>query len=171
MNADVRRRVVAIASTALLVIVAIGAIIWAMLLPEPWRDVPYNATNGTDAQLSSGSEHPEFTGPDKYDLLNAWNNLHTGLGREVLEDGVVTDDELAEVRTAYNECLSVYGLQAQPVDGGGGEVIVTVRGSIGSQEKNEIIRQCGVESDYVTLRDVASKDGGHPSLSVEMPGL
>ena len=167
MNAAARRRVRALAA-CLLTALVFGGLVWAVPLPEPWRDVPSDAADGTSRPLPSGSEHPAFAGPRKYELLKAWNNLHTESGRKALEDGVVTDGELSEAHTVYNECLSVYGLQSRPVDGGEGETVVTVRGSMDERERDGVIRQCGVESDYATLRGVTSQEGGHPSSRVEM---
>ncbi|WP_055426635.1 hypothetical protein [Bifidobacterium aesculapii] len=167
MSAAARRRVCTV-TACLLTALALGGLVWVAPLPEPWRDVPSDAADGTSRPLPSGSRHPAFTGPRKYELLDAWNNMHTESGRKALEDGMVTDGELSEAHTVYNECLSVYGLQSRPVDGGEGETVVTVRGSMDERERDGVIRQCGAESDYTTLRGVASQGDSHPSSRVEM---
>lgn len=137
------------------------------LLPEPWRDVQSNARAGTNDALPTTSEHPDFTGPHKYEFLNAWNNLHTELGRDVLEDGVVTDDEWNEVFSAYNQCLSVYGLQSRPiVDDDGktnGQTVVSIRGSMSSEQQSTIIDQCAIDSDYRWIEPLAAYGSDHPA--------
>ncbi|PLS25686.1 hypothetical protein BLI708_08330 [Bifidobacterium imperatoris] len=145
------------------IILAIGIIIAVLLvslLPQPWSDVASNASNDSSRTLPTTSEHPEFTGPHKYEALTAWNNLHTELGRSILEDGVVTPVELAKVRKTYNECLSVYGLQAKTITDGNGEAIgesvVPIRGSMNSQQRSAVIDQCRAESDYQWLESLAN---------------
>ncbi|PLS26223.1 hypothetical protein [Bifidobacterium parmae] len=129
------------------------------LLPRPWSDVASNAGDGSSRTLPTTSDHPEFTGPHKYEALDAWNNLHTELGRSILEDGTVTPDELAEVRKAYNACLSVYGMQVRTItDGDGnpiGESVVPVRGSMDDRRQSSIVDQCRIESDYQWLEPLA----------------
>ncbi|PJM79790.1 hypothetical protein [Bifidobacterium scaligerum] len=145
------------------IILAIGiiiAVLLASLLPQPWSDVVTNAGNDSSRTMSTTSEHPGFTGSHKYEALTAWNNLRTELGRSILEDGVVTPAELAKVRKAYNECLSVYGLQAKTIiDGSGeaiGESVVSIRGSMNSQQQSDVIDQCRTESDYQWLEPLAN---------------
>ncbi|MBT1175148.1 hypothetical protein JS530_06505 [Bifidobacterium sp. LC6] len=145
------------------VVLAIGiiiAVLLASLLPQPWSDVATNASNDSSRTMPTTSEHPEFTGPHKYEALTAWNNLHTELGRGILEDGTVTPAELAEVRKAYNECLSVYGLQAKTITDDNGEAIgesvVPIRGSMNSQQQSAVIDQCRTESDYQWLEPLVN---------------
>lgn len=140
----------------------------AASLPQPWSGVAADARDGTSRTLATGSDHPEFTGPHKYETLDAWNNLHTELGRSILEDGVVTPGELAEVRKAYNACLSVYGMQAKTItDGDGepiGESVVPVRGSMDGLRRSAVIDQCRTESDYRWLEPLAgSQASGQPA--------
>ncbi|KAB7788519.1 hypothetical protein [Bifidobacterium cebidarum] len=146
---------------ALILAVCIAiAVLLTSLLPQPWSDVASNARNGSSRTLPTGSEHPEFTGPNKYEALTAWNNLHTELGRNILEDGVVTPDELVEVRKAYNACLSVYGMQAKTITDSNGEAIgesvVPIRGSMSGEQQSSIVSQCGTESDYRWLEPLAN---------------
>lgn len=145
------------------IILAIGiiiAVLLASLLPQPWSDVVSNASNDSSSTMPTTSEHPEFTGPHKYEALTAWNNLHTELGRNILEDGVVTPVELAKVRKTYNECLSVYGLQAKTITDGNGEAIgesvIPIRGSMNGQQQSAVIDQCRAESDYQWLEPLAN---------------
>ncbi|NEG54719.1 hypothetical protein [Bifidobacterium platyrrhinorum] len=154
----------------LAVILAIGIILAVLpvsLLPQPWSDVASNAGDDSSRTMPTTSEHPEFTGPHKYEALTAWNNLHTGLGRSILEDGVVTPDELAEVRKAYNECLSVYGMQAKTITDGNGEAIgesvVPIRGSMSGRQQSSIIEQCRTESDYRWLEPLATAQSAEQS--------
>lgn len=158
----------AITAIMLASVIAIAVLLTA-LLPQPWSDVASNASNGSNSALPTTSEHPEFTGPHKYELLNAWNNIHTALGRSILEDGKVSADELAQVHKAYNECLSVYGLQAKTItDSSGasiGETIVPIRGSMSGEQRTSIIDQCQTESDYRRLASLAETDQGRDNQS------
>ncbi|PJM77413.1 hypothetical protein [Bifidobacterium felsineum] len=149
---------------------AIGIIIAVLLvslLPQPWSGVVSNASNDSSRAMLTTSEHPEFTGPHKYEALTAWNSLHTELGRSILEDGVVTTGELVKVRKAYNECLSVYGLQAKTITDGNGEAIgesvVPIRGSMSSQQQSAVIDQCRTESDYRWLEPLANAQSAEQS--------
>ncbi|MBT1163545.1 hypothetical protein [Bifidobacterium felsineum] len=162
---DWRRR-----NLAVVITLAIGimiAVLLVSLLPQPWSDVASNASNDSSRAMPTTSEHPEFTGPHKYEALTAWNNLHTELGRSILEDGVVTTGELVKVRKAYNECLSVYGLQAKTITDGNGEAIgesvVPIRGSMSSQQQSAVIDQCRTESDYRWLEPLANAQSAEQS--------
>lgn len=151
----------------ILAIAAVAVTVSVSFLPEPWRDVQSNARAGTNDPLLTTSEHPDFTGPHKYEFLNAWNNLHTELGRDVLEDGVVTDSEWNKVFAAYNQCLSVYGLQSRPVvDENGntnGQSVVSIRGSMSSEQQSSIIDQCAIDSDYRWIEPLAAYGSDHPA--------
>ncbi|MBW3089133.1 hypothetical protein [Bifidobacterium miconisargentati] len=159
-------------TAVILALAAIAVTVAVSLLPEPWRDVQSNAKTSANDPLPTTSEHPDFTGPHKYEFLNAWNNLHTEVGRDVLEDGVVTDDERSEVFLAYNQCLSVYGLQSRPfVDENGktnGQTVVSIRGSMSSEQQSDVIDQCAIGSDYRWIEPLAAYGSDHPAALGDM---
>ena len=99
---------------------------------------------------TSLAEHPDFSGPWKWELTHAWANLNSDYGRTVLADGTISDSETTELNKRYNTCLAPYGLQSRILESGG-STLVKVRGSISNDRMSEVATQCGLQTDANTL--------------------
>ncbi|MBT1172071.1 hypothetical protein JS528_01575 [Bifidobacterium sp. MA2] len=116
----------------------------------PWNTPVVTASDATGEKTAyANGGHPDFTGPDRITLTMIWNGLTSRLGREVFEDGVVTDAEMNRVERAYNACLSVYGIQSRDLDNG--ESFSQVHGSLDDDGMERAIQRCQSDTDYGTL--------------------
>lgn len=105
---------------------------------------------------TSLAEHPDFSGPWKWELTRAWANLNSDYGREVLADGAISADEATELNKRYNTCLAPYGLQSRILTSGS-YTLVKVRGSISDNRMSTVAAQCGLRTDANALIELHDK--------------
>lgn len=144
-----RQRIGAALVCAAIIVMILAAMVAGRL--NPLRNtIPETATDESTSLPISGI-HPDFTGPDRIALVQLWNSLHSQTGRDALRDGKITDEEMNRIAKVYNECLSVYGLQSQSINGGAGEAVVQMRGTLTSEQQTVIVNRCGADMDYNEL--------------------
>lgn len=99
-------------------------------------DSPDNSQPPKSAEVQA----PEFSGPYKDDLKQAWVESNSDFVREVLADQIVSDQEWAEVVSAMDKCFTENGLSFKGFDDGGGYSLGPA--SISSDEINDIQLTC-----------------------------
>ncbi|MDR0849567.1 MAG: hypothetical protein LBN10_11125 [Propionibacteriaceae bacterium] len=99
---------------------------------------------------------PGFSGPWAIELQQAYENVSSPVAKAILADGVITDEEMEEVRAAQKECLENLGcvvLELNPdgsanirppqEDGESFEVL--------TQRTGELQQQCEVQTSWSTI--------------------
>ena len=96
---------------------------------------------------------PGFSGPWATELQQAYENVSSPVAKAILEDGVITEEEMEEVRTAQIECLENLGcivLELNP--GGSADILPPQEGGesfeVLTQRMNGLQQQCSVQTGW-----------------------
>jgi hypothetical protein len=104
----------------------------------------------------SGGE-PEFAGPYAADLREVYEDENAPqIVKTVLADGVITEDELAEVRSAQVACLEAVGVSVLQLDASGESYLVLrdpgeLSLEAGEARTNELAGECSRQTGWVAL--------------------
>ncbi|GAB2985440.1 hypothetical protein [Frigoribacterium salinisoli] len=104
----------------------------------------------TDDGRTSSSDAPLFSGPWAAEFTSAYQEAESDFVRAVLEDELITDQELSEMRDKFTECLSAYALT---------DVVFDDDGSFSLNEPddadfdtvNDQVHGCSVESGELEI--------------------
>lgn len=75
----------------------------------------------TTVPLPSGAPVPEFTGPYAAEFKAAYVNSTSDLQRKVLQDGRISEAEMAALADAMNQCVARYGISGYAFDPDGSD--------------------------------------------------
>lgn len=144
---------------ALLAVSAVvaGATFGGCSSPEP-SPASSPGTQSAGQQSGTGGTQisaPEFQGPFAEEFRDAYQDASTDLGRQILEDGVITAAEFAEVEAIMIACLLENGVEVQgglvgDGSGGVGYEAQNLR-EISQEEDGEIETSCEQASDAVKI--------------------
>lgn len=112
--------------------------------------LPVGCSSSTGRSPSSGAggadnqAMPRFTGPYADDLRSAWIESRSTFVRGVISDGVITDQEWAEVAHRLAQCLAAKGLKFTGFRPDGSYSVDT--GSVPGDQANAELPSCERES-------------------------
>lgn len=102
-----------------------------------------------DIELSD-VDVPEFSGPWAGEFANVYRRTQTDFERAILEDGEISDQEIAEAKDKFRTCLSDYGF-SNIVMGDDGSFSVTNPADLDAGAAEERVSTCSVESGEQTV--------------------
>jgi hypothetical protein len=106
---------------------------------------------------------PDFTGPWASDLRAAYLKTANELTRRILEDGQISDAEMAEEDAQYSECLRNIGFTDIQI-GQGGEMSVSPPADLlGEPDKvNDLVTECGESTGWNSVSSLQLYMAGNP---------
>lgn len=115
----------------------LGITVFALTGCAGSNDAPIGAPPTTQ---TSELERPTFEGPFAAELQAAWDESGSDFVQSVVHDGVVSDQEWAELGSRMTQCLAEYGIKFEGFDGNG-----RYNGSgstLSSEDLNEALSGC-----------------------------
>ena len=109
----------------------------------------------TSGQNAATGEVPEFTGPWAGEFAAEYQRSESEFVRAVLRDGTITDQELAETRTKFSECLSAHGFTNIQFEQDGAFEFKAPE-SADQATVEEQVKSCSADSGEETLAALAS---------------
>ena len=104
----------------------------------------------TDDGRTHSSEAPPFSGPWAAEFTSEYQEAESDFVRAVLEDEVITDQELSEMRDRFAECLSAYAITDVVLDDDG-SVSLTYPDGADSDTVNDQVLGCSKESGELQI--------------------
>jgi hypothetical protein len=95
--------------------------------------------------VAAPTEVPDFEGPYVQDLTRIYRETDIDFVRQVLVDGKVSDQELAEMRQRFDDCTAAFGITGVEF---GPDGSISLEGPEGADptEVNNRVKQCSHES-------------------------
>lgn len=111
------------------------------------------------------SNTPEFSGPYATELRSAWQESESDFFRAVIEDEVISDQELSEVGTRLDECLREAGLDfgGFSSDDGLSTGYSVSPSSMDDAEQNRVIDACDAQLGIMFLLPLHDNMSNNPS--------
>jgi hypothetical protein len=106
---------------------------------------------------------PEFTGPYAGGFSNAWQKVDNELSRSILADGVITAQEISELKQTYMVCLIGSGFSDVEIGQNGEESLTIPEAMKGDPERaNEAVSQCASDTGWFYVADLYWSMAGNP---------
>ncbi len=101
--------------------------------------------SGSPESVSSTGDSPTFRGPWAAEFESAYRKAGSDFERSVLRDGEITDQELAETRDRFTDCLSAIGLSRVVFEPDGTFQFDAPEG-VDPDTTNDRVKRCSTES-------------------------
>lgn len=94
---------------------------------------------------SASGEVPEFDGPWAADFATLYASASSDFERDALRDGQITDQEVAEARSRFGDCLAGFGITGTSFEPNGAFRFDTPEGR-DADAVNELVQTCSHDS-------------------------
>ncbi len=118
------------------------------------RPAPTLTATGDDSRPTS-ADVPDFTGPWAAEFAEAYQKSGSDFARSALQDGRITDQEVAEMRDKFEQCLTAQGFRKVSFSDDGSFEFDAPEGALPDRVNGQV-KACSDESGESSLSPLAS---------------